>query len=289
MRLARTCAVTGLVLLAATSARFPGTPQTRPQRAVSTTSAFAVPVLMYHRIDDLSEREKQSPLLRDLTVSPTDFEEQIRYLQSEGFTFLLARDVEKAVAAGTPLPEKAVAITMDDGYLDNFEQAFPILQRNDVPATIFVVTGAMGRPNHLTWGQIALMHRQSVGFGSHTVTHPDLTRLPLPRLDYELVESKAQIEKRLGEPITGLTYPAGCYNQTVADRARAAGYLAGWKKGGGTVRPGEDMLMLPRVRVSGRTDLAAFRRKVWGGVLARRRDAERLWAQRGIRTSRSAS
>jgi peptidoglycan/xylan/chitin deacetylase (PgdA/CDA1 family) len=245
---------------------------------------------MYHRIDDLSEREKQSPLMRDLTVSPKDFEEQIRYLKSQGFVFLLAREVEEAVDRGEPLPEKAVAITMDDGYLDNFEQAFPILRRNDVPATIFVVTGAMGRPNHLTGGQIALMNQQSVGFGSHSVTHPDLTKLPLPRLDYELVESKAQIERRLGEPISAVAYPAGCYNQTVADRAKAAGYLAGWKKGGGTVRPGEDMLMLPRVRVSGRTDLAAFKRKVWGGVSARRRDEERLWAQRGSRrTSRSAS
>jgi peptidoglycan/xylan/chitin deacetylase (PgdA/CDA1 family) len=247
-----------------------------PGPTVPKTAAFAVPVLMYHRIAELTEKEKRSPLLRDLTVSPKDFEAQIRYLLSQGFVFLLARDVEEAVGHREPLPEKAVAVTMDDGYLDNFEQAFPILRRYNVPATIFVVTGAMGRPNHLTWGQIGLMHKQSVGFGSHTVTHPDLTTLSLPRLDYELVQSKADIEEHLAEPITAIAYPAGCYNRVVADRARAAGYLAGWKKGGGTVRPGEDMLMLPRVRVSGRTNLDAFKRKAWGGVWARKADAARL-------------
>ncbi len=230
------------------------------------TAQFAVPVLMYHRISDLTEREARSPLMRDLTVSPRDFEAQIRYLVANGFTFLFARDVEQAVREHRPLPEKAVALTMDDGYRDNFEQAFPILRKYNVPATLFLVTSTVDTAGHVTWDEVRYMQPQGVGYGSHTVTHADLTTLPLARLDYELCESKRVLEGKLLERITAVAYPAGKYNQTVAARAEAAGYLAGWKKGGGPVQPGQDRFLLPRVRVHGRTTMKDFKRKVWSGV-----------------------
>jgi peptidoglycan/xylan/chitin deacetylase (PgdA/CDA1 family) len=230
------------------------------------TRQFAVPVLMYHRITNLTATEARRPLLRDLTVSPAAFEQQLRYLVEHGFTLLLAREVEEAVRQGLALPEKAVAVTLDDGYRDNFERAFPILRRFGLPATIYLVTGAVGTPNHLSWEEVAIMHREQVGYGSHSVRHPDLTLLSLPELDRELRESKRVLEERLVERISAVAYPAGRYNQRVAARARAAGYLAGWKKGGGPVQPGDDPFLLPRVRVRGRTTLGDFRRKVWSGV-----------------------
>ncbi|MCH9044927.1 MAG: efflux RND transporter permease subunit, partial [SAR324 cluster bacterium] len=85
-------------------------------------------------------KEALSPLLRDLTVSPAGCERQIAYLVEEGFTFLFAREVEQAVREGTRLPEKSVAITLDDGYIDNFEQAYPILKKYGAKATIFMTT-----------------------------------------------------------------------------------------------------------------------------------------------------
>ena len=125
-------------------------PAPQPARPVTMIEAFAVPVLMYHRVSDLTEAEARSPLMRDLTVAPKDFEEQIRYLVDNGFTFLLARDVEQAVREHRSLPEKAVAITLDDGYKDNFEHAYPILRKYNVPATIFLVTNRSGRRG-LSW------------------------------------------------------------------------------------------------------------------------------------------
>ncbi len=234
-------------------------------RQVPMTSAYAVPVLMYHRIDDLSPREERSPLMRDLTVSPAEFEAQVRYLAENGFTFLLASDVERAVREGQPLPERSIAITMDDGYKDNFEKAFPILQKYHACATIFMVTNNFDKPDRLSWGEVLTMRDGGVGYGSHTVTHADLTALPQDRLDYELVESKRVLERGLGSVITDIAYPSGEYNDVVIERARAAGYLAGWKKGGGPVQPGAEAFMLPRVRVRGVTDLADFRKKVWSG------------------------
>jgi peptidoglycan/xylan/chitin deacetylase (PgdA/CDA1 family) len=241
-------------------------PPPKPDARLPLTPRFAVPVLMYHRVADLTEKEARSPLMRDLTVSPANFEQQIKHLVENGFTFLLARDVEAAVKAGHPLPEKAVAITLDDGYKDNFEQAFPILRKYRVPATIFLVTNTVDTPKHLTWDEVVIMHRAEVGYGSHTVNHYELPSLTQPQMDYELRESKRVIEEKLFERITAVAYPSGKYNRLVASRAEAAGYLAGWKKGGGPVQPGADMYLLPRVRVNGGSTMADFRRKVWSGV-----------------------
>lgn len=234
----------------------------RPQ----VTETFAVPVLMYHRVCDLTPREVRSPLVRDLTVSPADFEEQMRYLVTHGFTPLLAREVEEALRQGKPLPERAIAITFDDGYRDNFERAFPILRKYGIPATIFLVSSTVDTDNHLTWDHVQTMKREKVGYGSHTVTHADLPSLSPSGLDYELRESKRVIEVRIAEPITSVAYPAGRYNRFVVERAEAAGYLAGWKKGGGPVQPGAPRFLLPRVRVHGRTKMKDFKRKVWSGV-----------------------
>jgi peptidoglycan/xylan/chitin deacetylase (PgdA/CDA1 family) len=241
--------------------------ETRPKPKL--VRDFAVPVLMYHRIDDLTPAQAKNPLLRDLTVSPADFEEQVRYLVDNGFTLLRAGEVEDAVREGRPLPEKAVAITMDDGYKDNFEKAFPILKKYGVPATIFIVTSTVGTPNHLDWPEIHTMHRAAFGYGSHTVHHYDLPSLDDRTLDYELVESKRVLEGKLLERINAVAYPAGEYNDRVMEHARTAGYLAGWKKGGGPVEPTEEMLMLPRVRVRGVTTMEQFKRKVWGGEYTR--------------------
>jgi peptidoglycan/xylan/chitin deacetylase (PgdA/CDA1 family) len=227
---------------------------------------FAVPVLMYHRIANLTEQESRSPLMRDLTVSPAQFEEQVKYLAENGFTFLLARDVEQAVREGKPLPRKSVAITMDDGYKDNFEQAFPILKKYGAVATIFLVSNTVDTAGHLSWDECRVMHREKVGYGSHTVHHYELPSLTESEMDYELRESKRVIESRVFDVVTSVAYPSGKYNQTVASRAELAGYLAGWKKGGGPVQPGTNMFLLPRVRVNGGSTVTDFKRKVWSGM-----------------------
>ena len=249
----------------------PAAPMSSPM-----TAEFAVPVLMYHRISDLTPQEARSPLMRDLTVAPRDFEQQVKYLVEHGFTFLRTRDIEAALRAHAPLPEKAVALTMDDGYKDNFEQAFPILRRYGVPATIFLVTNTVNTPGHLSWDEVHAMQRVQMGYGSHTVHHYDLTDLPPAQLDFELRESKRVLETRLAEPITGLAYPSGQYNPLVAARTEAAGYRAGWKKGGGPVQPGQNLFLLPRVRVRGDTTIDEFKQAVWSGmyVVAERRDRQ---------------
>jgi peptidoglycan/xylan/chitin deacetylase (PgdA/CDA1 family) len=233
----------------------------RPQLApVATTAEFAVPVLMYHRIAVLAP--DAGPLLRDLTVSPAEFERQVRYLVENGYSILTAGQVERAVRLREELPVRAVALTLDDGYDDNFTQAFPILRRYGLDGTLFLVTSTVDTPGHVRWGEAREMLEEGMEFGSHTVHHFDLTILSLPELDRELRDSREKLERQLETPVRQIAYPSGQYNERVKERARWAGYLAGWKKGGGWVTPESDPLLLPRVRVRGSTTMARFIQKV---------------------------
>lgn len=158
---------------------------------VCTTKQFAVPVLMYHRVCELTPREERSPLIRDLTVDPADFEVQVKYLVDNGYTFLWVSEVEQALIDGSPLPEKGIALTFDDGYRDNFTRAFPILKKYGAKATVFMTTSNFGRPDRLSVVDARAMMGGDVGFQSHSVTHPDLTTISDSALKFELEESKA--------------------------------------------------------------------------------------------------
>ncbi|HOS42762.1 MAG TPA: polysaccharide deacetylase family protein [Armatimonadota bacterium] len=245
------------------------TPPAPAAPTVPMTHDFAVPVLMYHRVCELTPREARSPLMRDLTVPPADFAWQMQYLVENGFTIVSVDEVERALRERRPLPEKAVAVTLDDGYRDNFTCAFPILRRHEAPATVFLVTSVVGDDAHLTWEHARAMQGERCGFQSHTVHHYDLTTLNDSTLASELVDSRATITAHLRRPVSQLAYPAGAFNDRVVAGVQAAGYTIAWKKGGGPVTPDCDPLRLPRVRVHGRTTLEDFARKVWSGVYVR--------------------
>jgi len=240
----------------------------RPVRsdAVSSPRAkdFAVPVLMYHRLDVLNAKERRNRLLRDLTVSPENFAKQMKYLEDQGFTVLSARDVAAAVRDHEPLPGRSVVVTFDDGYEDAYAHALPILRKYGIPATIFLVTSSVGEPGHLSWAEVSAMSAAKVDFGSHLVHHLDLTHLSPTSADRELDESKRMIEVKLKQPVVAVAYPNGKTDGAVERRVRAAGYTAGWLKSGGPVRPGSNLYELPRMRVSGSTTMAQFRRLVGG-------------------------
>lgn len=235
---------------------------------------FAVPVLMYHRVCPLTEKEARNELTRDLTVLPHDFEEQMKHLADNGFAILSAYDVQRALLMGSGLPEKAVALTFDDGYRDNFEHAFPILKKYGASATIFLVKNTVNGPRHLSLSMLREMRPNKVDYGSHTVSHADLPSLNTELLDFELRESKRFLEDNLNEPITSLAYPAGRFDDRVVEHVQRAGYLTAWDKGGGAVRPGDDPFRLPRVRVHGNTSLKDFERKVWSGYWERKMERD---------------
>lgn len=180
-------------------------------------------ILMYHYINnDPTGRVKR------LAVRPEIFEAQVEYLFSQGYSFITLGEAMQQYAATTTLPifEKTVALTFDDGFRSFYTDAFPVLKKYNIPASIFVITSDVGKRGNVTWDMLKELRDSGlVEIGSHTVKHKNLTKITNDSLKSELVESKKILEKELGIEIKTLAYPFGVYNFTTEQAARDAGYL----------------------------------------------------------------
>ncbi len=202
-------------------------------KAVSESRLAAwVPVLLYHHV-------VPDPPLHDPYrnfVSTANFESHLRWLRTWGYQSVPLSELESAFTTpGERLRRRAVAITFDDGYADNYEYAWPLLKRYGFDATVFLVTDAIGRDSGfdnaypvspmLTTNQIREMSLDGVALGSHTCSHPEtLAALDDGELRRELDRSRASLEKLLEPPITFFAYPHSRHDRRVEQAVADAGY-----------------------------------------------------------------
>lgn len=220
-----------------------------------------LPILMYHYVDD--EPPPAGPYADGLTVRTPDFREEMAYLAENGYRTVLLEDVATALQGGKSLPAgKLVALTFDDGGLDNYTVAFPILREHGFVATFFVVSERMGGEGSMTLEQLKEMRAAGMSIQSHTRSHPDLTGLSADALRAQLVGSKADIEEKVGGSVRVLCYPAGSYDESVVEAARSAGYtLAVTTKTGKDLDPSA-ALELPRMRIPAFMSIGSFAKAV---------------------------
>jgi peptidoglycan/xylan/chitin deacetylase (PgdA/CDA1 family) len=178
------------------------------------------PVLTFHDLDGRS-----SPI----SFPPRLFRRGMAKLHENGYKTLSLADVADCVRRRRRFPEQCFAITFDDGYENVYKQAFPVLQRYGMCGTVFLTVGTKekGRTHHrlpslmgrsmLRWNQIREMQQFGVEFGSHTLTHPDLTTLSFDRVRTEVGDSKQIIEENLRVPVAYFAYPYGSYNRKVRE------------------------------------------------------------------------
>mgnify|MGYP000260359306 FL=1 len=200
-------------------------------------------VLNYHKIDNMHI---------SLSVKPEDFERQMKYLTEHNFHSITPQELYAALVDGAELPENPVLITFDDGYMDNYTNAYPILKKYGLKATIFVITGFLDRaqPGYFTWGQAAEMEASGlINIESHTVTHTSLTDLTEEQVKMELERSKNDIERRLGKQVDFLAYPTGTYNLHIAALVKEAGYKGAFTVKYGNVDRASNVFAIERVPV----------------------------------------
>lgn len=184
-----------------------------------------VPVLVYHRVGYTAD---------NFTVTPERFTHDLQTLQQYGYCTITLEQLQKFLNEGNnELPDKPILITFDDGYMDNFENAYPILKKHGMVATFFVITSMLWMEGRLTPERIAEMAQGGMSFGSHTVSHKPLGELAWAEIHDELVISKAVLESVLGKTVNGIAYPRGSYNDNVITIAQNVGYITGF-----TVREG---------------------------------------------------
>jgi peptidoglycan/xylan/chitin deacetylase (PgdA/CDA1 family) len=129
------------------------------------------------------------------------------------------------IVFGSPLPEKPIVLTLDDGYVDNYINALPVLKEFNFKATVFMITSCIDRDNrYLTSAQLKEMDNAGMDIESHSVSHPELNTLSFDKQLAELKDSKVALEKLLGREVPYLAYPYGKFNDNTLKIAESLGY-----------------------------------------------------------------
>lgn len=216
-------------------------------------------VVTFHRVQNTATPE-------GLTIGVSMFEEYCRFFKRY-FKVVPLRYLVDKLEQGAPL-HRELAITFDDGYLDNFDNAAPILERYGLPATFFIVTQWMGSDvvpwwdkaegvQHawMTWDHVRSLQRRGFDFGAHTRTHVDLGAVGEADALEEISGARRELERRLDTPIDLFAYPYGREsNLAEANRRliKAAGFRCCCSCFGGLIEPGTDPFHLRRVPISSR-------------------------------------
>jgi len=225
-----------------------------------------VPILLYHWFDTPEAPSgTRSP---QLCIAPDDFRSQMQFLARRGFRTVRLADA----LAGRPLPPRPIVISFDDGTLDFWRHARPVLEDVGFRATLFVVTGyvggesswdaALGEPARplLSWEQIVALHRAGHEIGSHTHEHRVLTDVGDDEARRQLVESRRVLADRLGEPPALVAWPRGFYGDRHKALARDAGYAGGCAV---ILKPADlrraDRFALQRMPIKGNESTLRFR------------------------------
>lgn len=207
-------------------------------------------ILTYHRVND-EERDY-------LSVPISNFRSQMKFLAEAGMRVISLKEfIQKGPQKNT------VALTFDDGYRDNYINAFPILKEFEFPASIFCVSDRIGEESYLKEAEIQEMLRAGIDFGSHTLSHPHLCALKKDQKQREIAQSKQTLEKRIGISPQFFCYPYGEYDSEAIRLVKESGYA-----GACTNDPGSNQevnaFTLKRTEISGSDSLEDFRKKLAG-------------------------
>jgi len=215
---------------------------------------FDVPILMYHYIRNAPANDQLGAIL---SVSPQNFASQMKYLHDDNYWTIKLADLAdpnlQEISKVYYLKKKPIVITFDDGYDDAYTQAFPILKENGFIGTFFIIKDYIGRNGRLSQSQIDTIANDEMEFGSHTLTHPDLTKISSD-------DAKNQIFNSEGDWLV-FCYPSGKFNDEVVNLVREAGYKVAVTTKIGIARDTSNLLELPRVRIEN-TNVQDFADKI---------------------------
>lgn len=219
---------------------------------VAGQSAIRVPILMYHYVEFVAD--KKDVIRQKLNVPPPVFESQVKTLKDAGYTFMTASQLADVMDGMSPLPEKPVLLTIDDGHWDLDTVVLPILKKYRAYATAYIISGFIGSSDFLSAPQLSDVAGSGlVEIGAHTIHHVSLLGKLKPIVAREVDVSKRQLEEMTGSPVVSFAYPNGSFDQQAIDTVAAAGFRTAVSTVPGITASDRNRFFLFRLRPGGRT------------------------------------
>lgn len=232
-----------------------------------------LPVLMYHSI--ANDSETVAPYFRTST-SPERFSQHMQWLSELGYVGV---SLEEALNKTEPASNghRLAAITFDDGFRDFYTSAWPVIQRHKFTATVYVPTAFISDSRKswsgrecLNWSEVRNLRGEGIRFGSHSVNHRTLYDISWGEIEFELKESKIQMEQKLGETVPSFAYPFAFpqedrrFTLRFTEAAQACGYQSCVTTVVGRYQPGTDTFLVKRLPVNDCDDRSLFSAKLAG-------------------------
>ncbi|MEW6989843.1 polysaccharide deacetylase family protein [Colwelliaceae bacterium 6441] len=217
----------------------------------STANCFAAVILQYHHVSD------ETPA--STSISPLQFEAHMQFLADNNFRVVPLSELMNSIVKLQPIPDKTVAITFDDAYVDILTHGKPILDKFNYPFTIFINPGIVnkGPDNYLSWQQLKSMADEGVIIANHGFNHDSLARIPeglseqqwLDKQTLLLNNAEKIIEEKTGQSWRYFAYPYGEYTPAIQQWIKQNDFIA-FSQQSGAVGLASDLTTVPRFPAS---------------------------------------
>ena len=197
-------------------------------------------IIMYHKFG-----ESKFP---STNVTLNQFEEHLKLLTNGNYNVISLNEIVNTLKQGKSLPDRTVAITIDDAYLSVYNEAWPRLKELGLPFTIFVATDPIDRnyKSYMSWDQLRELQKNGVSIGSQTASHPHMHLLTKSEAEMEIKKSNNKFLQELGIRPEIFAYPYGEYNNEIVDVIKNSGFEAAFGQNSGILHSNDDFFKLPR-------------------------------------------
>lgn len=229
--------------------------RTEPEKPepVAASESY-IPILMYHHVKTNTDPNNKVEVALDV---PADiFDAEMKYLADNNFKTIKMANLFQADQG------KKIVLTFDDGYDDIILSAYPIMEKYGFIGVAFVMPDFIGKSGYMSWANINKLKSAGWEIGSHTLSHPDLTKYAEDVVRSQVTKSKQTIEENIGETVTSFCYPSGKYNQLTLDMVKEAKYTLAVTTNNGYHNFLSSPLELKRVRVLGDEGVRSFKNKI---------------------------
>ncbi len=223
-----------------------------------------IPIFAYHQVEGRKKTSEIEIKNSPFSLNARYFKDQMRFLAQNGYKSInlyeLLGSIEQEQNDSVLGDDKLVVITFDDGWADNYENAYPILTSFGLSATFFIITGRVGSTGYMSWAQLREMQDGGMQIESHTHSHTPLELLSNEKIKWELTHSRQIFEDNMGKQVGCISLPHGSFSDSVLEVVRQSEYVVCCTSRFGCASKASDPYVLPRIMVKKTHNLTYFQR-----------------------------